>query len=60
MKNKNYWWLAFCRDCKNISESSNGNFLSILELLDNKLSVLNEHLNTISHFQNKEEKIACV
>lgn len=49
--------LAFRGDTEKIGESSNGNFLRILELLANYDPVLNEHLNKVRHFQDKGERM---
>jgi hypothetical protein len=49
--------LAFRGDSEKIGESSNGNFLGILELLANYDPVLNEHLNKIHHFQEKGDRM---
>lgn len=49
--------LAFRGDSEKIGESSNGNFLGILELLANYDPVLNEHLNKIRHFQEKGDRM---
>lgn len=49
--------LAFRGDSEEICESSNGNFLGILELLANYGPVLNEHLNKIRHFQEKGDRM---
>jgi hypothetical protein len=49
--------LAFRGDSDKIGESSNGNFLGILELLANYDPVLNEHLNKVRHFQEKGDRM---